>query len=765
MAERFVLTDQREFTDSGVAPSASATLDFYTTGTFNRLDTFTDNALGTPHANPVVADSAGRFPEIFLQDLDYRVVLTVDTIQEWQRDLVHGGPVSRGLAASQVVYTALGTGAIATDVNEYLDRDVNVLDFIPIAQRAAILAKTSTFDAFADFVEADAYAASVGKTLFIPGGKYRLNSDFKHIDGDQALASWKGEGPDKTILEFNVATADPRLLTYASGLLHPERVDNGSPTSDLALLNAQTALGHLVDLNDPVTDASKFAAGDYVFVSCGIDIYDADAELWRYSFTTRIVEINAGTGDIVLADPIEEELIDDGWAPASAKNTASDWANTTAYTTGDYVYGDTTALWQATSTGTSSGTGPADDTGVSWDKLTVDMGALKGARDGRPVIQIVPSPVVGLSVSDLTIEQINATPATMGLDFRSTYGCRADNVWFKGLIDIPMNVTESANNTRLIDVIDQAEKDAAGFQRSLSVYTSRNTILSRCTLWGSNATLTKFPIFIESNASVYLDHCRISQEQGENAWGINVSGGHISAIGCAFYGVIAPITHNATAAVVTPDRPDLSPILDVRTWQGNFSDIEPENFRRMWSKVNPAQNLQVFSPGNTFRIYNNFAGAYSQTDPLMFRPTRLVPYTISFTPATGQAGTVITLPTAPQDGIDDITDIKAVLLGIKVRWTTPAANNVDIDPFIWDTTTLRRALSLAKAGNLVSVNSTTPKAQKFDGAGNTQRLIENTVGVGEQIRLLYDSGAAAGGTVYVTLFLLIDDGVDGDVGA
>ena len=73
-------------------------------------------------------------------------------------------------------------------------------------------------DDFAAFAEADSTAAASNKILYIPAGTYLLNSDFKHLDGDQAKASWLGEGPEKTILKFDVTTSSPRLLTAASSM-------------------------------------------------------------------------------------------------------------------------------------------------------------------------------------------------------------------------------------------------------------------------------------------------------------------------------------------------------------------------------------------------------------------------------------------------------------------------------------------------------------------------------------------------------------------
>lgn len=73
MAGRFTLPVV-QVADSNGTPGAGNTLTFYVSQTSTPLDTFSDDALTAANTNPVVADSAGRFPDIFLQDQDYKVV-------------------------------------------------------------------------------------------------------------------------------------------------------------------------------------------------------------------------------------------------------------------------------------------------------------------------------------------------------------------------------------------------------------------------------------------------------------------------------------------------------------------------------------------------------------------------------------------------------------------------------------------------------------------------------------------------------------------
>ena len=91
MADRFVLP-RAEVQDSSGGVEAGAKLEFFESGTSTNLDTFSDDALSSANANPVGADSAGRFGAIFLKDQDYKVTLSTSAdVQIWSADPVRGG--------------------------------------------------------------------------------------------------------------------------------------------------------------------------------------------------------------------------------------------------------------------------------------------------------------------------------------------------------------------------------------------------------------------------------------------------------------------------------------------------------------------------------------------------------------------------------------------------------------------------------------------------------------------------------------------------
>jgi hypothetical protein len=79
MSGRFI-NPLPQFSDSTPTMYAGAKLFFYATGTSTKLSTYTTKALSVANTNPIVLDSAGRIPsDIFLQDLEYKVVLAPST--------------------------------------------------------------------------------------------------------------------------------------------------------------------------------------------------------------------------------------------------------------------------------------------------------------------------------------------------------------------------------------------------------------------------------------------------------------------------------------------------------------------------------------------------------------------------------------------------------------------------------------------------------------------------------------------------------------
>ena len=785
------LTQETDYPEGGPFPSASHedALDFARMVDQQQQEQL-DRAFKVPASDPVT--SVGEHPKntdrankLAAYSGDGRPTVSSKTLAEVEATVNAATSGSGVTDAASVTYTPAGAGAVDRNVRDVLRQGVSVLDFIPIAEQAAIRARTSTYDTYANIVSADEYAESIGAAVFFPPGTYRINDDFRHKDGSGIKSKgFIGAGPDVTILEFDVSVADARLLTAAGTYnvadtrFRGQKLSAPSPDTELAQLNGQESLNNTVTLT-AAADSSKFAIGDWVTVSCGHDPYDAnsmddgggtvgnDNGLWRYSMVTRIAAIDGGTGKITLADAIQQPLTDDGFAPASARNMAADWANSTAYSVGNLVNDPTdnpaNSLWEAATAGTSSGTSPRDDTGVAWLERSSGIGSEKGFVDGRPVIQKLRNARNHVTLRDFTYTNIGTVPAG-GIDFRNCYGCVAENIVGRGNIETVISATEGSFNMRFSNVLDMADRRTNN--RGFGAYAAHNVLVEACTLSGSG--IGGETVFIEANADVIFRNTVFNAVRDIDHFetGILMSHGTVAVEGCKFFGYTVAITQNEALSRINPTRKDVHRLATIRQSQGNHFEFSAAGMRRMWSFLTPNQAVQTYSPGNTYRFEGNVTSPFVQTDPVIFEPTRLVEYVFSFTPLASQVNAAIALPSVPDQGIFDIEDIRALLLGCRVKWdSAPVGGVLDVRPLGSDGSNSRNLLGLTGAQNAIQVSDTQPTAQLFKSDGANIRFIDNRLPNGgrERLSFVYFSNASsAGGTVYVTMVLLVEEGHSGD---
>lgn len=128
--------------DANGAPISGAKLNFYEAGTSTPKDTYSDKALTTANANPVVADSDGWFGRIYLATTGtrYKVQFTdASDVEIWAEDnvdpLEFAGLTSLSVRVGQIAADPLTQGAVGDGVN---DEQTEV--------QAAIDAATGTVD-------------------------------------------------------------------------------------------------------------------------------------------------------------------------------------------------------------------------------------------------------------------------------------------------------------------------------------------------------------------------------------------------------------------------------------------------------------------------------------------------------------------------------------------------------------------------------------------------------------------------------------------
>lgn len=128
--------------------------------------------------------------------------------------------------ADVTFYTAAGAGAVQTTVEEKLQHEVSVMDYIPLAERAAILAGTSGYICTAGVLAAIAYAAPP-----LPGNPWDLNGTRGGfvkaprgrfiVDATIFIPAWlifSGSGRMATIFYWGSAGAGPVFSLGRPGL-------------------------------------------------------------------------------------------------------------------------------------------------------------------------------------------------------------------------------------------------------------------------------------------------------------------------------------------------------------------------------------------------------------------------------------------------------------------------------------------------------------------------------------------------------------------
>jgi hypothetical protein len=122
MPQTFVLPRQREL-DDDANPMAGALLYFFQTGTTTPQSVYSDAALTTQHAHPIVADSSGRWPKIYLNSAaatDYRArITTAAGVQIYQEDDIERFTISQAEVAAALYPTTTAEQAAGLTVVNY----------------------------------------------------------------------------------------------------------------------------------------------------------------------------------------------------------------------------------------------------------------------------------------------------------------------------------------------------------------------------------------------------------------------------------------------------------------------------------------------------------------------------------------------------------------------------------------------------------------------------------------------------------------------
>jgi hypothetical protein len=157
----------------------------YEAGNPTPLATYSESTLTIPNSNPIVLDSAGRAPAIYLSPVSYKFVLkTALFVTVWTQDnilnsedliLSNLASTSTGLGDALIGYKGPGTGAQGRTLHDRMaDFSVSAFDYMTAAQIADVKAGTALVDVTAAVLAADTAAGTTG-TLYIPKGTYLID--------------------------------------------------------------------------------------------------------------------------------------------------------------------------------------------------------------------------------------------------------------------------------------------------------------------------------------------------------------------------------------------------------------------------------------------------------------------------------------------------------------------------------------------------------------------------------------------------------------
>ena len=292
---RFTLPFVEVQTASG-GVAAGWKLDFFQSGGFTTpQDTYSDKDLTVANTNPVVADGAGRFPNIFLQQLDYavrlldvndNVVWTADPVSPILQVEVVGTPSVANLAAltaltkvsltDGIVYQVdsrttagdLGGGRFTWDASSTLTADgatilaadeggtgrwVRVINRLVLATWFGVdptgtADNLSALQAFLD--------ASAGRDAYIPAGTYNLSNALFVSSGTNLQLH-----PDAILKVANLATfgTDERGLLQLRNVTDV-RISGGELDGSYDTNNAGRISGILIE------DGSQYIRVDGMYI-------------------------------------------------------------------------------------------------------------------------------------------------------------------------------------------------------------------------------------------------------------------------------------------------------------------------------------------------------------------------------------------------------------------------------------------------------------------------------------------------------------------
>ena len=271
MAEQAHFNVNRAFTANN-APSAGALAYFYESGTTTPLTVYSDEALTTPHASPLVADAEGVFDPVYVSG---SVAVKVE-VKSAAGATLTGYPIDPVMldgtsdsGAAGILFTPTTTNT-ATDVQTAIENNDAAIQALEasIANPFTIMTTAGTGDAFTGVAAETVTAYAVGQEYLVKFDRAPTGAATLNIDGAGL----------KDIKKYDAAGA---LADIASGDWSVDRIaklvyDGTRFIFEGPLLATETAQG-LVEKSSSAENAAGVATGKYPDVAGVVEIIEATA--------------------------------------------------------------------------------------------------------------------------------------------------------------------------------------------------------------------------------------------------------------------------------------------------------------------------------------------------------------------------------------------------------------------------------------------------------------------------------------------------------
>jgi hypothetical protein len=201
--------------------------------------------------------------------------------------------------AANVNFTPSGTGFDIRTVSSKLRETVSVLDYIPTAEHAAILAQTTTYDATVDIQAAIDANAGI-RCIHFPSGKYIVTNTLRWRPTPSSTfgsgLKIRGDGAASTIFDNRCAAtarSDNFATTNLSNLVTVTRTAHGYAAEDtFEVTGASGAIGGLSF--DGTWSINSVTANTFVFTHTSSASSTANGTV-TYSQVNPMIDIGTGT--------------------------------------------------------------------------------------------------------------------------------------------------------------------------------------------------------------------------------------------------------------------------------------------------------------------------------------------------------------------------------------------------------------------------------------------------------------------------------------